>query len=146
MAADPGAGFPDLASGSRVSEESIPQRRGRKNASELSRRYRPATACGILLGGRMRKDVALRTGEARLSPLYRPAVRDPTPYCFNYLNLSQTIRLLHRIESLQFDACICCAELPVHRADSLVPMILPTLNLLAEILDRGNVVGQALPR
>lgn len=80
MAADPGAGFPDLASRSRVSEESIPQRRGKKNASELSRRYHPATACGILLGGRMRKDVALRTGEARLSPLYRPAVRDPTPY------------------------------------------------------------------
>ena len=42
-----------------MSEESIPERRGRKNASELSRSYHPATARGMLLGGRMRKDTSM---------------------------------------------------------------------------------------
>jgi len=36
-------GFPTWESRLLVSEESILQRQGRKNASELSRRYRPAT-------------------------------------------------------------------------------------------------------
>ena len=53
--------------------------------------------------------------------------------------------MLHRVESLQFDARIRRAELPVDRADPLVAMVLPALNLLAEVLDGGNVVGQALP-
>ncbi len=42
--------------------------------------------------------------------------------------------MLHRIESLQFDACIGCAELPVDGADSLVTVILPLLDLLTEVL------------
>ncbi|MFL5696389.1 MAG: hypothetical protein ACJ797_04710 [Ktedonobacteraceae bacterium] len=45
-----------------------------------------------------------------------------------------------------FDTRIRRAELPVHGADLLVAMVLPALNLLAEVLDGGNVVGQALPR
>ncbi len=53
---------------------------------------------------------------------------------------------LHRIESLEFDTRIRRAELPVHRTDSLVAMILPVLNLLTEVLDSRNVVGQTLPR
>ncbi len=56
------------------------------------------------------------------------------------------VRLLHGIESFEFDARIRRAELPVHRADLLVTMILPLLNLLTEVLDGGNVVGQTLPR
>ncbi len=43
------------------------------------------------------------------------------------------IRLLHRIESLQFDTRISGAELPVDRADSLIAMLLPALNLVAEL-------------
>ena len=54
--------------------------------------------------------------------------------------------MLHGIEAFEFDARIRRAEPPVDRADSLVAMILPALNLLAEILDSGNVVGQALAR
>ncbi len=57
-----------------------------------------------------------------------------------------SVRLLHGIESLEFDARIRGAELPVDRADSLVPMLLPALDLLAKILNRSNVVCQALPR
>ena len=79
-------------------------------------------------------------------------VRFSESHCFHYLKLSHggprrlSVRLLHRIESFEFDACIRRAELPVDRADSLVPMILPTLNLLTEFLNSCNVVGQALPR
>ena len=56
------------------------------------------------------------------------------------------VRLLHGIEPFEFDARIRCTELPIDGADPLVAMILPALNLLAEILDSGNVVGQALAR
>jgi hypothetical protein len=52
--------------------------------------------------------------------------------------------LLHGIQPLQFDACISGAELPVDRADLLITMLLPALNLLTELLDGGNVVGQVL--
>lgn len=55
-------------------------------------------------------------------------------------------RLLHGIESFEFDARIRRAELPVDRADSLVALLLPLLNLSTEVLNGGNVVGQALPR
>jgi hypothetical protein len=34
------------------------------------------------------------------------------------------------------------AELPVHGTDSLVAMILPTLNLLARVLNRSDVVSE----
>jgi hypothetical protein len=54
--------------------------------------------------------------------------------------------LLNGIESLQFDTRISDAELPIHRADSLIAMLLPTLNLVTEVLDGGNVVSQTLPR
>src|SRR5260221_221668 len=57
-----------------------------------------------------------------------------------------SVGLLYRIEPLEFDARIRRAELPVDHADSLVPMLLPTLNLLTEFLNSGNVMGQALPR
>jgi hypothetical protein len=56
-----------------------------------------------------------------------------------------SVRLLHGIESLEFDARISRAELPVHCADSLVAMILPTLNLLTEFLDGHNIASQTLP-
>jgi len=49
--------------------------------------------------------------------------------------------LLHGIEALEFDARVSRAELPVDSADSLVAMLLPTLNLLTEILDGSNIVG-----
>ena len=51
------------------------------------------------------------------------------------------VRLLHGIEALEFDARVSRAELPVDSADSLVAMLLPTLNLLTEILDGSNIVG-----
>ena len=54
--------------------------------------------------------------------------------------------MLNGIESLQFDTRISDAELPIHRADSLIAMLLPTLNLVTEVLDGGNVVSQTLPR
>jgi|GEM_PF-4409620 len=57
-----------------------------------------------------------------------------------------SIRLLDGIEAFQFDARIRRAKLPIDRADSLVPMLLPTLNLLTEFLNSRNIVGQALPR
>ena len=72
--------------------------------------------------------------------------------CFNYLRVSHDmpwrliVRLLYGIESLEFDARICCAELPVDRANTLVPMLLPLLRLLTEFLNSRNIVGQALPR
>lgn len=53
---------------------------------------------------------------------------------------------MHGIEPFEFDASIRRAELPVDRADSLVAMLLPALNLPTELLDGGNVVGQTLPR
>jgi YD repeat-containing protein len=56
------------------------------------------------------------------------------------------VGLLHGIEAFEFDARIRRAELPVHRADSLVTMILPTLNLLTEVLNGSNIVSQPLPR
>lgn len=72
--------------------------------------------------------------------------------CSNYVRLSHdmprrlSVRLLYGIESLQFDARIRRAELPVHGADSLVAMILPVLNLLAEVLDSSDVVSETLSR
>jgi len=62
-------------------------------------------------------------------------------HCSNYLRLSQAIWLLHRIESFELDACIRRAKVPVDGTDSLVAMILPTLNLLAEILDGSDIVS-----
>ncbi len=59
--------------------------------------------------------------------------------------MSQAIRLLHGIQSLEFNAGIRGAELPVDRAHSLVAMILPLLNLLTGFFDSGNVVRQTLP-
>ena len=52
--------------------------------------------------------------------------------------------MLHRIEPFEFDARVSRTELPVHCADSLVAMILPTLHLPTEFLDGGEVVGQTL--
>ena len=57
-----------------------------------------------------------------------------------------SVRLLHGIEPLEFDARVSRAKLPVHCADTLVPMILPALNLLTKLLNRGNVVRQTLAR
>ncbi len=54
-------------------------------------------------------------------------------------------RLLHGVKSLEFDACISRTELPVDRAYALVAVILPALHLPAEFLDRGHIMGQALP-
>lgn len=54
--------------------------------------------------------------------------------------------MLYRIETFQFDARIRCAELPVDGTDALIAMLLPTLDLLAKLLNCGNVVGQTLPR
>src|SRR2546421_2621305 len=54
--------------------------------------------------------------------------------------------LLHGIEAFEFDARVRCAELPVDRAHSLVAVILPALNLLTKLLNRGDVVRQTLPR
>src|SRR5689334_343617 len=55
--------------------------------------------------------------------------------CTAYELLSQDPRVTalssstcHRIEPLEFDACISGAELPVDRTDLLVAMSLPTLN------------------
>src|SRR5258708_13049370 len=56
------------------------------------------------------------------------------------------VRLLHGIESLEFDTRIRRAELPVDRAHLLVAVVLPLLDLLTELLKGGNVVGQTLPR
>lgn len=56
------------------------------------------------------------------------------------------VRLLHRIESLEFNARILRAKLPVDRADLLVTLILPLVRLLTEFLHGCNVVCQALPR
>jgi hypothetical protein len=72
--------------------------------------------------------------------------------CFNYLILSHdksrrlSVWLLYRIETFQFDARINRAELPVDGTDALIAMLLPTLDLLAKLLNCGNVVGQTLPR
>ena len=57
-----------------------------------------------------------------------------------------SVRLLHRIEALEFDARIRRTKLPVDHADLLVPLILPLLRLLAEFLNSRNVVGQTLSR
>jgi hypothetical protein len=54
------------------------------------------------------------------------------------------VRLLHRIEAFELDARICRAESPIHCTDPLVALLLPVLNLLAEVLDSRDVVGQAL--
>jgi hypothetical protein len=59
--------------------------------------------------------------------------------------LSQAIGLLYWVETFEFDARIRRPKSPVHRADSLVSMLLPTLNLLTEILNRGDIVRQTLP-
>src|SRR6266536_5099952 len=73
-------------------------------------------------------------------------------HCFNEVSLSHdmprrlSVRWLHRIEAFEFDTRIRRAELPVDGADLLVAMLLPALNLLTEILDSSNVMGQALPR
>jgi len=69
-------------------------------------------------------------------------------HCFHYLRfLHNRLRvwLLYGIESLELDARICRAKLPVHRANSLVAMLLPELNLLTKLLNLGDVVRQALP-
>jgi hypothetical protein len=44
-------------------------------------------------------------------------------------------RLLHGVKSLEFDARISRAELPVDGADLLVALILPALNLPTQVLD-----------
>ena len=56
------------------------------------------------------------------------------------------IGLLYRIKLIEFDAYVSRAELPVHRAYLLVAVVLPKLYLLAEVLNGGNIVGQALTR
>ena len=53
--------------------------------------------------------------------------------------------MLYGIKAFEFDARVRRAELPVHRANLLVAMILPALNLPTEVLDSGDIVGQALP-
>jgi hypothetical protein len=76
-------------------------------------------------------------------------LRDPSSNgsisCNNLTARRLNVRLLHRIEALEFDTCISGAELPVHRANPLVALLLPALNLPTQLLDGGNVVGQALP-
>lgn len=54
-------------------------------------------------------------------------------------------RLLHGIETFEFDARISGAELPVDCSHPLIAMVLPALNLPTQFLDSGNVVGQTLP-
>ena len=54
--------------------------------------------------------------------------------------------MLHGIEPFKFDARICRAELPVHRTDLLVAMLLPALNLLTKLINRSDIVRQTLPR
>jgi hypothetical protein len=52
----------------------------------------------------------------------------------------------HRIQSLEFDACIRRPELSVDGANALVALLLPLLNLTTKLLNGGDVVSQALPR
>src|SRR5215470_14147068 len=49
--ADTLVGFPDLGCRSCVSEESVPEKRERKNVSKLARSYHAATRCAILVYG-----------------------------------------------------------------------------------------------
>jgi len=48
------------------------------------------------------------------------------------------------IQALELDACIRCGKLPMHCGHLLIAILLPVLHLLTQLIDRGNVVFQAL--
>src|SRR5438034_11569531 len=50
------------------------------------------------------------------------------------------------VQALELDARISGGKAPVNRGHLLIAILLPTLHLLTQLIHRGNVVFQPLPR
>jgi len=129
---------------SSVSVESIPEKRARKNVSELARSYHAATMCAILVDGLLREgDYAVERGaislpeRARMAPLRasKPAyTRSSRRHDQQRLSLPDSFRVVPRLAPTKaLKGRLFGRRIPVPQTGSLVGRYLTPLGHLSPL-------------